>query len=197
MYERSRDTLLTINYNLFFFSPIFAEIVPEKSRTSVYALDRSFESILSSFAPPVVGILAQHVYGYKPVQKGSSESEEIATDRGNAASLAWALYTAIGIPLALCCFIYTFLYCTYPRDRERARMEVLIESEMQQIQSERPPSGPGYSQVQLEESDKLYARDRTVIDMMDYEEENDLDFDDDDEKTALYRQLTFSTFVKP
>ncbi|KAM7266546.1 hypothetical protein ACFE04_004443 [Oxalis oulophora] len=33
---------------------IFAEIVPEKSRTSVYALDRSFESVLSSFAPPVV-----------------------------------------------------------------------------------------------------------------------------------------------
>lgn len=173
-------------------NPIFAEIVPEKSRTSVYALDRSFESILSSFAPPVVGILAQHVYGYKPVQKGSSESEEIATDRENAASLARALYTAIGIPLALCCFIYSFLYCTYPRDRERARMEVLIESEMQQIESERSPSGAGYSQVHLSASDELYATDRTVIDM-DYED--DLDFDDD-EKTALYRQLTFSNFVK-
>lgn len=179
-------------FDLLFCSPIFAEIVPEKSRTSVYALDRSFESILSSFAPPVVGILAQHVYGYKPVQKGSSESEEIATDRENAASLARALYTAIGIPLALCCFIYSFLYCTYPRDRERARMEVLIESEMQQIESERSPSGAGYSQVHLGGSDDLYARDRTVIDM-DYED--DLDFDDD-EKTALYRQLTFSNFVQ-
>ncbi|KAH0849630.1 hypothetical protein HID58_096232, partial [Brassica napus] len=75
--------------------PIFAEIVPEKSRTSVYALDKSFESILSSFAPPVVGILAQHVYGYKPIPQGSSRSAEIATDRENAASLAKALYTSM------------------------------------------------------------------------------------------------------
>ncbi|KAL8143937.1 hypothetical protein V2J09_016969 [Rumex salicifolius] len=117
-------------------NPIFAEIVPEKSRTSIYALDRSFESILSSFAPPVVGILAQHVYGYKPVAKGSTASEVIATDRENAASLAKALYASIGIPMALCCFIYTFLYRTYPRDKERVHMQALIESEMEQIESD-------------------------------------------------------------
>ena len=67
-------------------SPIFAEIVPERARTSIYALDRSFESILGSFAPPIVGILAQHVYGYKPFPKGSTNSEEIETDRENAAA---------------------------------------------------------------------------------------------------------------
>lgn len=117
-------------------SPIFAEIVPERSRTSVYALDRSFESILSSFAPPAVGILAQHVYGYQPIPEGSSESREILTDRENAASLAKSLYTAIGIPMALCCLIYSFLYKTYPRDRERARMDALIESEMKHIESD-------------------------------------------------------------
>ncbi|KAF8108601.1 hypothetical protein N665_0106s0003 [Sinapis alba] len=114
-------------------NPIFAEIVPEKSRTSVYALDKSFESILSSFAPPVVGILAQHVYGYKPIPQGSSRSTEIATDRENAASLAKALYTSIGIPMAACCFIYSFLYRTYPLDRERARMEAFIDSEMREL----------------------------------------------------------------
>ncbi|KAM3709742.1 hypothetical protein ACJW31_02G195900 [Castanea mollissima] len=117
-------------------NPIFAEIVPEKSRTSIYALDRSFETILSSFAPTVVGILAQNVYGYKPILKGSSTSAEIETDRQNAASLAKALYTAIGIPAAICCFIYSFLYCTYPRDREHARMYALIESEMQKIEAD-------------------------------------------------------------
>lgn len=61
-------------------SPIFAEIVLERSRTSVYAMDRSFELIPSSFSPPVVGILAHHVYGYKPIPEGSSESQEILTD---------------------------------------------------------------------------------------------------------------------
>ncbi|GAB2226071.1 hypothetical protein Droror1_Dr00021857 [Drosera rotundifolia] len=117
-------------------NPIFAEIVPQKHRTSIYALDRSLESILSSFAPPIVGILTQHVYGYKPVSKGSSGSAAIETDRENAASLAKALYTAIGIPMAVCCLIYSFLYCTYPRDRERAQMQVLIESEIQLMDAE-------------------------------------------------------------
>ncbi|XP_010261277.1 PREDICTED: uncharacterized protein LOC104600132 [Nelumbo nucifera] len=170
-------------------NPIFAEIVPEKSRTSIYALDRSFESILSSFAPPVVGLLSQHVYGYKPVPKGSSESVEIETDRENAASLAKALYTAIGIPMTLCCLIYSFLYCTYPRDRERARMHGLIESEMQLIESNNPPAVE-HTQVHFSESDKLYGKEKSVIEM-DYGEDG-IDFDEGDEKTLLYRQLTFS-----
>ncbi|KAL5559016.1 hypothetical protein UlMin_035227 [Ulmus minor] len=167
-------------------NPIFAEIVPEKSRTSVYALDRSFESILSSFAPPLVGILAQHIYGYRPIPIGSSVSEEIATDRNNAASLAKALYTAIGIPMALCCLIYSFLYSTYPRDRERARMEVLIESEMQHIESDNSPAAGQRSQVHDFESD---FENITVIDV-EYERDDSVDLDD--EQSLLYRQLTFS-----
>ncbi len=146
-------------------SPIFAEIVPEKSRTSIYALDRTFETILASFAPTVVGILAQQVYGYKPIPKGSSNSAVIETDRQNAASLAKALYTAIGIPMAVCWFIYSFLYCTYPRDRERARMHALIESEMQKIEAD-------YSL-----SDK--------IDIDDFEGEKSLELDDNNDKSSL------------
>ncbi|CAL9106964.1 uncharacterized protein LOC135633435 [Musa acuminata AAA Group] len=117
-------------------NPIFAEIVPERSRTSIYALDRSFESILASFAPPVVGILAEHLYGYRPTPSGSGEGAVLESDRANAASLAKALYTAIAIPMSLCCSIYSFLYCTYPRDRERARMDSLIASEIQQLELE-------------------------------------------------------------
>ncbi|KAG6434811.1 hypothetical protein SASPL_106454 [Salvia splendens] len=75
-------------------NPIFAEIVLEKSRTSIYALDRSFESVFSSFAPPTVGL-------YKPIVPDGSDS--ISTDRENAASLAEALFAAIALPMALCC----------------------------------------------------------------------------------------------
>lgn len=146
-------------------NPIFAEIVPERQRTTLYALDRSFESVLASFAPPVVGILAQHVYGYKPIPEGSSKADEIETDRGNAASLAKALYTSIGIPLTLCCLIYTFLYCTYPRDRDRARLESQLELEMQQIRMDT-----------LDSTDYLSIQTR---------EQND---DDDDEKRLLGRE---------
>ncbi|KAF1865208.1 hypothetical protein Lal_00004582 [Lupinus albus] len=138
---------------LIIMGPIFAEIVPERARTSVYALDRSFESILSSFAPPAVGILGQHVYGFKPIPEGSTVSQEILTDRENAASLAKALYSAIGIPMALCCFIYSFLYHAYPRDRDRARMEALVESEMQQLESEVLTKDRGF------DSEDLFDRD--------------------------------------
>lgn len=172
-------------------NPIFAEIVPQKSRTSIYALDRSFESILSSFAPPIVGILTQHVYGYKPIQKGSSDSIEIETDRENAASLAKALYTAIGIPMALCCLIYSFLYCTYPRDRDRAKMDTLIESEMQQIVEADNVSLRKYSQVSVTEADEQSKKETSVIDR-DYGREASIELDDNDEKSLLFHELTIT-----
>ncbi|KAK8693178.1 hypothetical protein V6N13_070772 [Hibiscus sabdariffa] len=158
-------------------NPIFAEIVPEKSRTSIYALDRSFETILASFAPPIVGILAQHVYGYKPIPKGSSDSIEIETDRKNAASLAKALYTAIGIPFTICCSIYSFLYCTYPRDRERARMQALIESEMQQLDEDDALSNGKQSESHISDSKTANGLERVEF--------RSIDLDDNDEKSLL------------
>lgn len=77
----------------------------------MHALDRFFESILASFAAPIVGILAQLVYGYKPIEEGAE------TDGQNAAALGKALYTSIGIPTVISCSFYSFLYCTYPRER--------------------------------------------------------------------------------
>ncbi|XP_006353989.1 thiamine pathway transporter THI73-like [Solanum tuberosum] len=168
-------------------NPIFAEIVPEKSRTSIYALDRSFESVLSSFAPPVVGLLAQNVYGYKPVPEGT---ESISRDRENAKALAQALFTSIGTPMALCCVIYSFLYCTYPRDKARAQMEALIESEMQIIGLDSTsPATQQYSQVKSSEPQEN-LEDRIIVEM-DYGED-ELDFDDDDEKTLVNHHPTFS-----
>ncbi|CAA0823615.1 Major facilitator superfamily protein [Striga hermonthica] len=112
-------------------NPIFAEIVPERARTSIYALDRSFETILSSFAPPVVGLLSQNVFGYKSVDSGNVE-----TDKENARALGKALYVSIGIPFTICCLIYSFLHCTYPGDRDRARMASFIESQTRDIESD-------------------------------------------------------------
>ncbi|KAH0676498.1 hypothetical protein KY285_024299 [Solanum tuberosum] len=108
--------------------PIFAEIVPERARTSIYALDLCFETLLASFAPLLIGTLAQQVFGYKPITEGSSSSGEIETDRQNAASLAKAMYTAIGIPMVICCSIYSFLYFTYPQDRDRVRLQQIDQT---------------------------------------------------------------------
>ncbi|KAL3339611.1 hypothetical protein AABB24_028286 [Solanum stoloniferum] len=168
-------------------NPIFAEIVPERARTSIYALDRSFESILASFAPPVVGILAQHVYGFKPIPKDSTGSQEIETDRENAAPLAKALYTAIGIPITICCFIYSFLYCTYPHDRDRAKMDALIDTELQRIDEiDYHPSDEESDKLQyFSKSDELHKKELTMIDI-DYKVDERLD---NDEKRLLPDQL--------
>lgn len=62
-------------------------------------------------------LLSQQIFGYKPIPKESTKgSQEIATDRENAAALVKALYTAIDIPMTICCSIYSFLYFTYPRE---------------------------------------------------------------------------------
>ncbi|KAK7828705.1 hypothetical protein CFP56_029978 [Quercus suber] len=151
-------------------NPIFAEIVPEKSRTSIYALDESFESMLATFSPAVVGILAQQVYGYKPNLKGFSNFVGIETDRENAASLAKALYAVIGIPSAIFCFIYSFLYCTYPRDHERARINALIVSELHELDADNSSS------IEI---------------VIDYEGDDSLGLNDTDDKLSLLsHQLT-------
>ncbi|CAL9101497.1 unnamed protein product [Musa textilis] len=168
-------------------SPISAEIVPEKSRTSIYALDRSFVSVLSSFAPPIVGYLAEHVYGYKPIFYGPSESTSVEIDRQNASSLAKALYTAIAIPMLLCCFIYSFLYCTYPRDRERARMNLLKASEMQQMELDDDHEMFGESSGLRFSEMGLGGEERSVIDIVCRGE--DFETDDNDERALLSHKV--------
>lgn len=111
-------------------NPIFAEIVPEKARTTVYALDKCFESVLASFAPLVVGLLAENVFGYKPV---SSESS-VETDTENAAALAKAMYTELAVPMAICSLTYGLLYYTYPRDRDSVKRGLLMASDDQYSQ---------------------------------------------------------------
>ncbi|KAL6858857.1 hypothetical protein ACP4OV_017859 [Aristida adscensionis] len=102
-------------------NPMFAEVVPEKARTTVYALDMCLETMLASFGAPVVGILAERVFGYRPAASGTSTG----SDRENAAALGKAMFAEIAVPAAICCLTYPALYWTYPADRRRARMAAL------------------------------------------------------------------------
>lgn len=71
--------------------------------------------------------------------------------------------------MALCCVIYTFLYRTYPKDRDRARMEAMIESEIQLMELE--SSHTRGIQVQIESDGKTiiplpfedYSDERTLL----------------------------------
>ncbi|KAH9302991.1 hypothetical protein KI387_014574 [Taxus chinensis] len=96
--------------------PLFAEVVPTKHRTMIYAFDRAFEGSFSAFAAPIVGILAEKVYGYDAksvIPETGSTREAFALSRGLLAMMA--------IPFGLCCLFYTPLHFVYKHDREEVR----------------------------------------------------------------------------
>ncbi|KAJ7566171.1 hypothetical protein O6H91_02G091100 [Diphasiastrum complanatum] len=142
-------------------NPIFAEIVPSTSRTMIYALDRSFESLLASFAPTVVGLFAERLYGYVPIQKDGDGKSVVGLDQRNAVSLARALFTAYSIPYAMCCLIYSFLYCTYPKDRDQARAECQMGSTCDEHKS---------LHVKIVNNRSSFKKEKTKEDMLGYEQ---------------------------
>ncbi|KAL7141732.1 hypothetical protein ABFS83_08G073300 [Erythranthe nasuta] len=105
--------------------PMFAEVVPPKHRTMIYAFDRAFEVSFSSFAAPIVGILAEKVYGYdqKTVDLVSGSAKE-------AMALSRGLLAMMVVPTGLCCLFYSPLYWTFKQDKENARIAAVKETEM-------------------------------------------------------------------
>ncbi|KAJ4835722.1 hypothetical protein Tsubulata_021730 [Turnera subulata] len=106
-------------------APMFAEVVPVKHRTMIYAFDRAFEVSFSSFAAPLVGILSEKMYGY--------DSKSIDPTKGSpqeALALSKGLLAMMIVPYGLCCLFYTPLYKFFRQDRENARMSSLKAVEM-------------------------------------------------------------------
>ncbi|KAD4888413.1 hypothetical protein E3N88_20486 [Mikania micrantha] len=106
-------------------APMFAEVVPAKHRTMIYAFDRAFEVSFSSFAAPMVGILAEKIYGYDP-----KSVDPIAGSNREALALSKGLFVMMAIPFGLCCLFYTPLYRVFKRDRDNVRMATQKEEEM-------------------------------------------------------------------
>ncbi|KAI4325821.1 hypothetical protein MLD38_031184 [Melastoma candidum] len=106
-------------------APMFAEVVPAKHRTMIYAFDRAFEGSFSSFAAPLVGILSEKIYGYdvKSVSHSHGSPKE-------AAALSKGLLSMMAVPFGICCLCYTPLYKFFRLDRENARMSTVKEQEM-------------------------------------------------------------------
>eukprot|EP01024_Parvocaulis_polyphysoides_P057588 TRINITY_DN6137_c2_g2_i2.p1 TRINITY_DN6137_c2_g2~~TRINITY_DN6137_c2_g2_i2.p1 ORF type:complete len:468 (-),score=20.47 TRINITY_DN6137_c2_g2_i2:1666-2901(-) len=100
-------------------NPIFAEIVPEEMRNIVYSFDRSFEQAIASFAPAIVGSLAHRVFDFQ----GSAEihPDDPIIDQQNAHALRRAMMFCMIVPWTYCLIVYTGLYWTYPKDKERSK----------------------------------------------------------------------------
>ncbi|XP_061374461.1 uncharacterized protein LOC133316698 isoform X1 [Gastrolobium bilobum] len=117
---------LTISWNATAANgPMFAEVVPVKHRTMIYAFDRAFEGSFSSFAAPLVGILSEKMFGYN-----SKSVDPIKGSSPEALALSKGLLSMMAVPFGLCCLCYTPLYYIFKRDRENARMLAVKEEEM-------------------------------------------------------------------
>lgn len=117
---------LTISWNATAANgPMFAEVVPAKHRTMIYAFDRAFEVSFSSFAAPLVGILAEKIYGYDP-----KTIDPVLGSAKEAYALSRGLFNMMAVPFGLCCLFYTPLYWIFRRDRDSVRMASLKEEEM-------------------------------------------------------------------
>ncbi|XP_010936982.1 uncharacterized protein [Elaeis guineensis] len=106
-------------------NPMFAEVVPLKHRTMIYAFDRAFEGSFSSFAAPAVGYVTEKIYGY--------DSKSLSLVNGSAQgayALSRGLLTMTVIPFGLCCLFYSPLYVIFKRDRDNARMASSKELEL-------------------------------------------------------------------
>eukprot|EP00850_Spirogloea_muscicola_P012448 SM000080S22963 [mRNA] locus=s80:432751:435390:+ [translate_table: standard] len=101
-------------------NPIKAEIVPQKLRSNVYALDNALESLPASFAPYIVAMIAEHWYGYHRVGKGLKVQGAALANRSNARALSHGLLACMTMPWILCTATYGLLYYHYPKDRDRA-----------------------------------------------------------------------------
>ncbi|KAL3346122.1 hypothetical protein AABB24_024858 [Solanum stoloniferum] len=105
--------------------PMFAEVVPSKHRTMIYAFDRAFEGSFSSFAAPIVGILAEKMYGYD-----AKSVDPILGSAREALALSKGLFSMMAVPFGLCCLFYTPLYWTFKQDRDNARLAAAKVTEM-------------------------------------------------------------------
>lgn len=106
-------------------APMFAEVVPVKHRTMIYAFDRAFEVSFSSIAAPLVGILSEKMFGYN-----SKSVDPVKGSSAEALALSKGILSMMAVPFGLCCLCYTPLYYIFKQDRENARMLSVKEEEM-------------------------------------------------------------------
>ncbi|KAG2632825.1 hypothetical protein PVAP13_2NG126900 [Panicum virgatum] len=106
-------------------NPMFAEVVPPKHRTMIYAFDRAFEGSFASLAAPAVGLVTEKIYGYdaKTVNLANGSAE-------GAYALSRGLLTMMIVPFGVCVLFYSPLYLVFKRDRENAKLSSFKEQEL-------------------------------------------------------------------
>ncbi|EFN58437.1 hypothetical protein CHLNCDRAFT_140406 [Chlorella variabilis] len=97
-------------------SALFAELVPEEQRSTIYAFDRSFEGAVGAMGAPLVGLAAERLFGFRGALGDSSSG----ADGKNVAALSSALLVCMVVPWVLCLLFFTALHWTFKEDRRKS-----------------------------------------------------------------------------
>ena len=96
---------------------VFADVTPQRIRSTIYSLDRVLEGIVGAASAPLVGLIAEGL-GFSFTGGGGSDAA--ADDEANGAALGASLGGNVVVPWLLCFLAYCFLHRSYPRDRDAA-----------------------------------------------------------------------------
>ncbi|KAL4424385.1 hypothetical protein ABPG75_001686, partial [Micractinium tetrahymenae] len=107
-----------------FNNPAFAEVTPARQRSLIYAFDRCFEGAVAACAAPLVGKLAQRIFGFSGAGTVTHDRER---DLANAAALGNALLAFMVVPWCFTLALYSGLHWTYPADKAAALRRQLSE----------------------------------------------------------------------
>jgi MFS family permease len=97
-------------------NPIFSELFEPRIRGSAFAIDRLFEGSIAASGTYIVALFANRLFNYSDavVDKGSTT---------NILALSNALLIATIVPWVICLLIYSFVYFSYPKDRDKKLIE--------------------------------------------------------------------------
>ena len=107
-------------------NPIFGEIVEPEARSTLYSLDRLFEGSVAASGTLIVGYLAEKLFNYVTPGPGGIASLSPEQRMHNIDALAKAMALSTAVPWIFCLLLFTFVYFTYPNDRDRTK-EILRE----------------------------------------------------------------------
>ena len=158
------------------------QVLPENLRATGYAFDKGVTGLLGALAAPLVGLLAEKVWGGRGITDNTAAAFDNSTDAAvlqasysknihNARALENALLSVMIAAMGLRAIVYGFLYFTLPRDRvaaqrkdaknedpERSAVLSRHDSKSPAIDIERVPSCPPPSTSQQRKSPESMQR---------------------------------------
>ncbi|NHJ04882.1 MAG: MFS transporter [Candidatus Heimdallarchaeota archaeon] len=131
-------------------NPIFSELFDPEIRSSAFSIDRLFEGSIAASGTAIVAGIAT-LFGFINPPGGLIENLSAAQIATNVDAMAWGVIIATTIPWTLCAIIYSFIYLTYPKDRDNA---LKLTQKYQPLQQEKLEKKSDEDQVLIEEIDK-------------------------------------------